>query len=503
MIVRSFYAGRLAGEPGIRPTTSDALVGVEAGKIQGIATVSPAGAADADVGGPHALAMPALVDAHDHGTGLPGSACGVIDQPLESWLAATRIKPAIDPYLASGLAFARLARSGVGSVVDCHIFGSPSDQWANDAARVCQAAKDIGIRLAFAVPLRDRSRLAYADDERFLSLLPPGDREALRAVVLRPLPPIEEQLQLVDEIDARCGGPLVQIQYGPLGPQWCSDRLLERVAEGSARRDRRVHMHLLETRYQREWADAAHPGGLIKYLDGIGLLSPRLAVAHGVWLRPDEWELLAERGVTVVINTSSNLRLRSGRAPVTEMVRAGVPVAFGVDGLSLDDDEDALRELRLTYLLHAGTGFEEGIGKADLFTGWTRTGARAVGGPADLGALEAGRAADVLLLNYDALAADVMPGVSDEMDVVVARASARFVETVIVDGRAVVHNSRVLGIDEAGIGAEVAARARASAPDVVTLQPLIRRYQRALRDFYTAKLHAAWAAPPAREEAGS
>lgn len=502
MFVRSFYAGRLAGEPGVRPTTAGAYVGVEAGTIRHVATVPSADAADADVGGLHTLAMPALVDAHDHGTGLPGVACGAIDQPLELWLAATRIKPAIDPYLVSGLAFARLARSGVGSVVDCHIFGGPADRWVDEAARVCQAAKDIGIRLAFAVPMRDRGRLAYADDERFLSLLSPGDREALRAALLRPVLPIEEQLQLVDEIDARCGGPLVQIQYGPLGPQWCSDRLLARIAEESARRERRVHMHLLETRYQREWADAAHPGGLVKHLDEIGLLSPRLAVAHGVWLRPDEWELLAERAVIVVINTSSNLRLRSGIAPVKEMVRAGVPVAFGVDGLSLDDDEDALRELRLTYLLHAGTGLEEGIGKADLFTGWMRTGARTVSGRDDLGTLEGGRAADVLLLDYDALAADVMPGASDEMDVVVARASARFVETVIVDGRAVVHDSRVLGIDEKGIGAEVAARARASAPEVLALQPLIRRYQSALREFHTAKLHAAWAMPTAAEEAG-
>jgi len=75
-------------------------------------------------------------------------------------------------------------------------------------------------------------------------------------------------------------------------------------------------MHLFETQAQREWADAVYPEGLVCRLDEIGFLSPRLTVAHGVWLKEDECALLAERGVTVSVNTSSNLRLRSGIAPV-------------------------------------------------------------------------------------------------------------------------------------------------------------------------------------------
>ena len=97
---------------------------------------------------------------------------------------------------------------------------------------------------------------------------------------------------------------------------------------------------------------------MVKHLDAIGLLSPRLTLAHCVWARPDELELLAERGVTIAVNTSSNLHLRSGIAPVARMIEAGCRIALGIDGSALDDDDDALRELRLWHLLHVGKGLQ-------------------------------------------------------------------------------------------------------------------------------------------------
>jgi hypothetical protein len=88
-------------------------------------------------------------------------------------------------------------------------------------------------------------------------------------------------------------------------------------------------MHLLETRYQWAWMDAEYPG-VVKHLDSIGLLSSRLSLAHCVWARPEELELLAEHGVTILISNSSNLHLRSGIAPVAQNAVAG-ELPFVVD----------------------------------------------------------------------------------------------------------------------------------------------------------------------------
>ena len=123
--------------------------------------------------------------------------------------------------------------------------------------------------------------------------------------------------------------------------------LSERIAQASADTGRQVHMHLLETRYQREWADHAFPQGIVAYLRDIGLLGPRLTLAHCTWARPEELALIAESGACIAVNTGSNLGIRSGIAPLAQMLAAGCRVAMGLDGLALDEDDDALRELRL------------------------------------------------------------------------------------------------------------------------------------------------------------
>src|SRR5439155_250038 len=91
--------------------------------------------------------------------------------------------------------------------------------------------------------------------------------------------------------------------------------LLEAVAENSAQTGRRIHMHLLETIYQRAWADQHFPDGIVRYLRDIGLLSERLTLAHCIHARPDEMEMIAASGARIVTNFSSNLHLRSGLAP--------------------------------------------------------------------------------------------------------------------------------------------------------------------------------------------
>ena len=441
--------------------------------------------------------LPALADAHDHGRGLPTLAYGAADQALELWIPALSLQPRIDPGLLATLAFAKLARSGVGAVVHCH---NPQDpgRAVDEAVAVARAARAVGIRLAYVVPMADQNPLGYGPDAAILAHVEGPAREQVAAIRRRPAPVPGDQIELVDRIAEAVGGDGVTVQYGPVGPQWASDVLLAAVAEASAQTGRRVHMHLFETALQREWADARYPAGLLDHLDRIGLLSPRLTVAHGVWLGDDELGLLAVRGVIVSVNTSSNLRLRSGTAPVERMRRAGTAFAFGMDGMSLDDDEDALRELRLTHLLHAGTGLDEGLTPSEALHRATAVGHAVVDGSTEHGVVGPGAPADLVVVDGEALAGDVADGACDEIALIVARASARHVRRVLVAGRVIVDDGRAVGVDEAAVADEVASICRASAAEIAEALPTVRAHQDGLAAFYRSGGHVR----PLLDEAG-
>src|SRR5436190_106715 len=154
-----------------------------------------------------------------------------------------------------------------------------------------RARRGAGGRVGFAVALRDRNPLVYGPSEPILAALGAAARaEIARRIIRAPLP-IAEMIALVDAVAGAAASETFDVQYGPNAVQWCTSALLEAIAEASARTGRRVHMHLLETRYQRAWADAEFPDGIVRYLDRIGLVSPRLTLAHCPWARPDELEL--------------------------------------------------------------------------------------------------------------------------------------------------------------------------------------------------------------------
>src|SRR5712672_3230761 len=311
-----------------------------------ISSVDPAPAAAVDP----IVALPALVNAHDHGRAVRSSSIGAGGKPLEAWLHYLALFPSVDPYLAAVVALSRSALGGVGTVMVHYTRAQGFTDLATEATEVARAARDVGVRVGFAVSMKDRNPLVYGPSEPVLAALPADARQEIARKFVRKSASPAELIALADAVAERAAGPGFDVQYGPNGPQWCSDALLEAVADASSRTGRRVHMHLLETRYQRAFMDQAYPDGVVRHLDAIGLLSPRLTLAHCVWARPDELALLAERGVTIAVSNSSNLHLRSGVAPLPAMLVAGCRVAMGIDGKALDEDDDGLRELRLSRI---------------------------------------------------------------------------------------------------------------------------------------------------------
>jgi cytosine/adenosine deaminase-related metal-dependent hydrolase len=248
-------------------------------------------------------------------------------------------------------------------------------------------------------------------------------------------------------------------------------------------------MHLLETRRQRAWADAQHPDGVIAHLDALGLLSPRLTVAHGVWLVPDELDLLARRGVKVAVNTSSNLRLRSGLADVAAFKRHGVRFAIGLDGLTFEDDDDILREMRLTCHLHAGSDFDDVVAFSDIVEAATRVGREVLDGtPAATS--QAGAPADLMLIDRIRLLPDLVVEADQDLVALAARATAQHVSHLIVAGREVVRDGKVLGVDLEEAERELNRAATGAAHAAGTLD-FVRGHRVRLREFYATGRHRA------------
>ena len=421
-----------------------------------IAAIRPAAAPPAR----RRLAMPGLVNAHDHCRPLSPTSFGGADKPLELWLLRLAALPALDPYLSALAAFGRAARGGAVSVM-AHYTRFHTQDAVEEARAVARAAQEVGVRVTLAIFMRDRNPLVYGPSEPFLAAMPEASQAAL-AGLAAPMPDPAAQIARVEAIAAAVESPTFSVQFGPNGAQWGSDALLSAIAEASARSGRRIHMHFLETRYQRAFADAHYPEGIAARLERLGLLSERLTLAHGVWANGAELDLLARHGVTLATNPSSNLHLRSGVAPIGEAWKRGVRIALGVDASALDEDDDILREARLGHFLHAGWGFEGAISREDWLGAIVANGRRANGAPG-AGALEVGEPADALVLDLERLDRDAVSEVAP-LDYLFARAHAAHIDALYVAGRRIVAAGQPTGIYLRGVETALRAQARERMP---------------------------------------
>lgn len=460
----------------------DAVISVDGGTMVAIDNgIEPDGLADGDL-----VVLPALTNAHDHARPLRTSSIGGFGKPLEIWLHRLALMVPVDPYLAALAPLARAALGGQGGVMVHATRAMGFTDLPTEARELARAARDVGVRMAFGIGMRDQNPLVYGDHSGVLDALDAGARDEIEQRFLGPMLPLDEQMARVDAVSEAIGGPMVDVQYGPNGPQWCSDAMWQAIAEASALTGRRITTHLFETKYQRDWADHTYPGGLVRHWKEIGLLSPRLTLAHCVWARPDELEMIAEAGCIIATNASSNLALRSGIAPVAEMLRSGCTVALGIDGQAFDEDDDALRELRLLWSLHAGWGFDSELAPRDVLRMVMENGRTAIGAPRG-GNIAVGSAADLLVLDRAALDDDALMPV-DPLDLIFARANRSHIREVIVNGRTIVSRGRVLGVDLDGAHAELRAAYRAGMPDRAVFDAALPAFERAVRGHYFQRL---------------
>ena len=429
------------------------------------------------------IVMPGLVNAHMH-----SNECfeqGAYDNlPLELWLVQS-YPPFGMPHLSEREHYLRTMicamesiRSGVTTVQDdlLHIAVTPE---AVDGA--AKAYRDAGLRAVITVAMWDRP---FLDCMPYLRDIVPADL----AGELDALPPATAaaQVALFDRHHRtwQDHAGRLKIIPAPSGPQRCSDELLRAAAELSARYDLPVHTHVLESKVQAVTGHAFYGKTLVEHLDDVGMLTPRFTMNHAIWLTEHDIELLGDRNCSITHNPLSNMKLGSGVCPVRKLQEAGVNVALGTDGTATSDTADLIEALRAASMLHkiGGHDFEDWISAEEAFRMATLGGARSTGWQDEIGSLETGKKADVILLDRDAWG--FIP-LNDPIRQLAFSVTSECVRSSIIGGRVVMRDRVVTSLDEAALKAEVAEAAERFRRDhFPKMQAGARRVEPYVREVY-------------------
>ncbi|NGZ75565.1 5'-deoxyadenosine deaminase [Saccharibacillus alkalitolerans] len=266
--------------------------------------------------------------------------------------------------------------------------------------------------------------------------------EALQEDTARSL---EESVRLLERWNG-CDGGRIQYAFCPRFVVSCTEELLTGVRDLSERHKVRVHTHASENRGEIEVVERERGMRNIEYLDHIGLAKPNLILAHCIWLNEREKRIIRERGVKMTHCPGSNLKLASGIAEVPDMLSRHVPVGLGADGAPCNNNLDMFQEMKLAALIHKPAHGPTAMDARTVLRMATMGGAEVLGMEDEIGSIEPGKKADLVLLDlYDF---HTFP--SFEVDVysrIVYSAARGNVDTVVIDGRIVMENRVVRTLD--------------------------------------------------------
>jgi len=379
-------------------------------------------APDETIGGEHLVALPGLVNTHTHAAMslLRGYAD---DMPLEEWLhqkiwpLEAHLNPD-DVFIGTQLAIAEALRGGTTCVADMyHFYESGAKAYIESGIRACPG----GVLLGFLPQAQKRiaNAIAFARDFR------------------------------------GAGDGRISPMLAPHSLYTCDKNHWRAMLDGAQGLGVGIQTHVSETR--REVKDVFDSWGAtpVQTLKNIGALESPLMAAHCVHLDERDFEIMQEstpifgRTFRVLHNPTSNLKLASGFAPVTEMLRREITVGIGTDGAASNNDLDMWEEMRLAALIHKGVGNDPtAVSAREALQMATIGGARCLGLDSQIGSLEVGKRADIAILNFDA------PHLQPRHNVVshlVYAAKAGDVCATIVDGKILYRNGQLQTLDEAEI----------------------------------------------------
>jgi 5-methylthioadenosine/S-adenosylhomocysteine deaminase len=436
-----------------KPKSADVLI--EGGDIIAVGDgLAPTGAHEV-IDASNKLVLPGLINAHYHSH---DTLCrGLFEElPLEMWLlytlpmGANRSKEELRARTLVGAL--ESLRCGITTVQD--MLGLiPLDDASTDV--VIAAYREAGIRVVFSPMVWDVPPIAMVRHKDSL----PADVQEMLGTTGRP---VREQIDYLEhQFKRHPAAGTLHWAVAPFAPQRCTPKMLQACAELAEKHDLPVYTHVYETRGQvliaRElFAD--QDGSLVSYLENNGLLGPRLNIVHSVWITRAEMDRMAAADAGIVLNHLSNMKLKSGIAPVLDLRQAGVRLGLGCDNCSGSDVQSVFQAMKLFCLLAAVSDPQPGPALAqEALRHATLDNARTAGLAGRLGAIKPGHKADLVLIDLNDTA--YLPYNSAARQLVYTEAG-RGVETVIVDGRVVMQEHKVKTIDEDALRREVASLMR-------------------------------------------
>jgi len=420
------------------------------------------------VGGDRFAVMPGFVNAHHHSFGVSSILRGVPDQVLEPWIVEMSGAPSLPKGLAAQLAAAALLRSGVTTTVDmCGGVGT-IDEFADGVRETAQGYRDSGIKTILAPGMRAQNLLSQADgeDTQFITLLPSELQALANGMICRERPAVREYIACMGEFVSHFNDhKSTEVWFGPPGPQWCGMDAFAEIFEAAEAQDTCIQTHVLESFSERLESRCSLNKSRVQALADEGLLSPRMCLAHMVWASDGDIEAVAEYGVSISHNPSSNLRLRAGIAPIREFLDSEITVGLGLDGTSLNDDDDMFLEIRLASALHnARVDTNSEMSHSDAYGLATRGGARMIGKRDQVGELSVGASADLILVDLERLEWPWVDPNIDPLSLILARAKRDDITSVMVEGQWRLWEKQLVDLDLAELGLQASEVLSASLP---------------------------------------
>ena len=439
------------------------------------------------IGGENDILLPGFINGHHH-VGLTPVQLGSPDMPLELWFVTRMVSRNLNLYLDTLYSAFEMIASGVTTVQ--HIHGwvpGGLKQVEAGANEVIRAYRDIGMRVSYSHAVRNQNRLVYQRDEDFTASLPSELQAPMRRWYGRISMSDEDYALLFENLHGQHQkSRRARIQLAPANLHWCSDDMLGRLSDLSRKYDVPLHMHLLETAYQKEYARRRGGCTAVEYIGRFGLLGPQMTLGHGVWLNEKDIERLAETGTCVCHNCSSNFRLRSGVAALNQLEAKGINTAIGIDEAGINDDRDMLQEMRMVLRAHRVPGMDDSVPTAaQVFRMATSGGARTTPFGETIGSIAVGKAADLVAIDWRQISYPYLDSDFPLLDAVLLRAKTKGVQRVICDGEVIYEEGRFTRVDQAAsLGALHEDLQRALTDDEVERRGLSKALLPHVRAFY-------------------